>query len=87
MVVPFVFAQAQGDIDAIKAPLNKIYDLVKGIVTVVALLALTFAGAQFMLSSGDPKAHDAAKTIVTSSIIGLVLVWVAPLLVNFLTAP
>ena len=86
-LVPFVFAQASGDIGQITAPLNKIYDLAKAVVSVVALLALTYAGARFMFSGDDLKSRENAKGIVTYALAGLVLVWVAPLLVNFLTAP
>lgn len=87
LLAPFVFAQASGDIGQITAPLNKIYDLAKAVVSVVALLALTYAGARFMFSGDDLKSRENAKGIVTYAIAGLVLVWVAPLLVNFLTAP
>jgi len=86
MFIPMVFAQ-DADIAQITEPLNKIYDLVKGVISIVAVLAITFAGAKFMFSGDNPQARDNSKGIVTYAIVGLVLVWIAPSLVNFLTAP
>jgi len=84
MMSPVVFAQ---EVEQITEPLNRIYDIVKGVVTIVALLALTYAGGKFMTSGDNPQAREGAKGVVTSAVIGLVLVWIAPLLVSYLTAP
>ncbi len=82
LFVPFVFA---AEVSEITEPLNKIYDLVKGVISVVAILALTFAGAQFMFSGDNIQAREGAKSMVSYAVIGLVIVWVAPLLVDYLT--
>ncbi len=84
-LVPIAFAE--GDISTITAPLDKIYDLVKAIVSVVAVIAITIAGARFMFSGDDIKQREASKTMVGYCVIGLVVVWIAPLMVNYLTAP
>ena len=84
-VVPVAFAA--GDVSSITAPLDKIYDLVKSIVSVVAVIAITIAGARFMFSGDNIQQREASKTMVGYCVIGLVLVWVAPLMVNYLTAP
>ena len=84
-VVPVAFAA--GDVSRITAPLDKIYDLVKSIVSVVAVIAITIAGARFMFSGDNIQQREASKTMVGYCVIGLVLVWVAPLMVNYLTAP
>jgi len=52
LFVPVVFA---AEVSEITEPLNKIYDLVKGVISVVAILAITFAGAQFMFSGDKSK--------------------------------
>jgi len=74
-----------GEVEEITAPLNKIYDLVKAVISVVAILAITFAGAQFMFSGDNIQSREGAKSMVLYAVIGLVIVWVAPLLVNYLT--
>ncbi|MDO8634120.1 MAG: pilin [archaeon] len=83
-VCPLVFAQ---EIEEILEPLNKIYDLAKAGVSVVALLVLTYAGARFMFSGDNIQARENAKSVVTYAVAGLVLVWIAPVLVSFLTTP
>jgi len=82
LFVPVVFA---AEVSEITAPLNKIYDLVKAIISVVAVLALTFAGVQFMFSGDNIQSREGAKSMVSYAVVGLVIVWVAPLLVNYLT--
>lgn len=71
----------------ITAPLNKIYDLVKAGVTIVALIMLTVSGFKYMTSGDNPMARDGAKQSVVYIVAGLVIVWVAPLMVGYLTAP
>ena len=81
---PMVFAD--GDIEAITAPITKIYDLVKAIASIVGVIAITIAGGVYMLSGNNLQQRDNAKSMVSYSIVGLILVWAAPLLVNYLTA-
>lgn len=83
----FAVAAESADVSAITAPLNKIYDLVKAVISVVAVLAITFAGAKFMFSGDNIQAREGAKSMLGYAIAGLVIIWIAPLLVNFLTAP
>lgn len=87
LIAPLVYAEEAGDIAQITEPLNKIYDLVKAIISVVAVLAITFAGVKFMFSGDNIQAREGAKSMVGYAMVGLVIVWVAPLLVNFLTVP
>ena len=84
--VPIV-AAAEGDVDLIMEPLNKIYDLVKGVVSVAAILAITFAGAKFMFSGDNIQAREGAKSMISYAVVGLVVVWIAPVLVGYLTSP
>ena len=78
---------AEGEIEEITAPLTRIYDLVKAVISVVAILAITFAGVKFMFSGDNIQAREGAKSMVGYCVAGLVIVWVAPLLVGYLTAP
>ncbi len=80
----FVFAQ---DVAEITAPINKIYDLVKSVVSILGIIAITIAGAYYMFSGSNIQARENAKSMVAYSVVGLVLVWVAPLIVIFLSAP
>ncbi len=73
--------------DDIKAPITKIYDLMKVIVSVLGMIAITAAGAMYMFSGSNIQARESAKSMVSYAVVGLVLVWVAPLVVDYLTAP
>jgi hypothetical protein len=70
----------------ILAPINKIYDLLKAIISVVGIIAITIAGALYMTAGSNIQSRENAKNMVSYAIIGLVLVWVAPLIVSYLTA-
>ena len=70
--------------DAILAPVFKIYNFVKYVATVVAVLFLVYAGINYMTAGNDPKKRDQAKNIVTYVVIGMVVIWAAPLLVYLL---
>lgn len=85
LLIPAVLAEpTTADITE---PLTKIYDLLKAAVSVVGIIALTFAGAKFMFSGDNMQAREAAKNMATYAVIGLVVIWVAPLVVSYLTAP
>jgi len=84
LVTPMVFAA--GDIASITAPITKIYDLIKGVVSVLGIIAITIAGAMYMFSGSNIQSRENAKSMVSYAIVGLVLVWVAPLMVNYLTS-
>ncbi|VVB76117.1 TrbC/VIRB2 family protein [uncultured archaeon] len=84
LISHFAFATEVNDITA---PINKIYDLIKGIVSIVGIIAITIAGAMYMMSGSNIQSRENAKNMVSYALVGLVLVWVAPLIVSFLTAP
>jgi type IV secretory pathway VirB2 component (pilin) len=86
LFMPGVFADSTGDIASITEPLNKIYALVKGVISIGAVLIITFAGVKFMTSGDNIHAREGSKAMLTYAIIGLVIVWIAPLLVEYLTA-
>ncbi len=79
-----VFALEQTGINAITEPLNRIYDLVKAIVSILAVIVITIAGAKFMFSGDNLQAREGAKQMLSYAVIGLVVVWVAPPLVGYL---
>jgi len=79
-----VTPEQKAQFDQILSPVMKIYTFIKYIATIVAALFLLFAGISYMTSGGDPKKRDTAKSIATYVIIGLLVIWAAPLLVNLL---
>jgi RsiW-degrading membrane proteinase PrsW (M82 family) len=84
LVSQVAFAASVSDVTA---PITKIYDLIKGVVSVVGIIAITIAGAMYMFSGSNIQNRENAKNMVSYAIVGLVLVWVAPVLVGYLTAP
>lgn len=84
LVSQVAFAATVSDITA---PITRIYDLIKGIVAVIGIIAITIAGAMYMFSGANIQQRENAKSMVSYAIVGLVLVWVAPLIVGYLTAP
>ena len=91
LVLPVLLLVAQvafaASINDVTAPINKIYDLVKAIVSIVGIIAITIAGAMYMMSGSNIQNRENAKNMVSYAIVGLVLVWMAPVLVGYLTSP
>ena len=70
--------------DNILEPVGKIYGLVQYGASLVALLFLTYAGISYMSAGNDSKKRDNAKSTAAYVIIGLVVIWASPFLVNYL---
>ena len=79
-----ISADDKAKFDEILKPVMKIYNFVKYIASVVAAIFLLYAGISFMTSGGDPKQREQAKSIATYVIIGLIIIWAAPLIVELL---
>ena len=75
-------AEDKATFDQILQPVMKIYNLAKYIASAIAGIALLFAGIMYMGSGSDPKKRDNAKSMSMYVIIGLVVIWAAPLLVK-----
>ena len=69
--------------DKILEPVMKIYNLIKYIASTIAVLVLLFAGVNYIVSGSDPKKRESAKSMAMYVIIGLVIIWAAPLVVQF----
>lgn len=76
--------EEQATFDQILQPVVKIYNFVKYVATVVAVIILAIAGISFMTSGTDPKKRDTAKGMATYVVLGLLMIWAAPLIVGFL---
>jgi len=79
-----ITAEERAQFDEILTPVMKIYNFIKYIATAVAVVFIAIAGISFMTSGNDPRKRDQAKTIATYVVIGLVVIWAAPLIVGIL---
>lgn len=70
--------------DQILEPVMKIYNLVKYSATVIAVIVLLFAGITYITSGADPGKREKAKSMAMYVVIGLIVIWAAPLIVNFI---
>ena len=71
--------------DGILEPVAKIYNFIKYGASLIGAVFLIMAGIVFISSSGDQRKRETAKAMAGYTIIGLGIVWVAPLIVNFIT--
>ena len=73
---------ANATYDAILQPIQAVYDLIKYAVTIIAGIVLTFAGISYITSGSDPGKRESAKNMIMYVIIGLAVIWAAPLIVK-----
>ena len=76
--------EEESQFDAILSPVMKVYRFIQYAVTVLCVLMLVFAGISFATSGGDQGTKERAKNMAVGVVIGLILVWVAPLIVQFI---
>jgi len=81
ILLPFVSSQ---DFTQITKPLQTIYDLVKYATTIIAGLVMIFAGGLYITSGSDPGKREKAKNMVMYVIIGLMVIWAAPFVVQLI---
>ena len=79
-----VMAADEADFEEILKPLETIYDLVKYAATIIAGLVMLFAGITYIASGSDPTKRDKAKNMVMYVIVGLVVIWAAPFIVDII---
>jgi type IV secretory pathway VirB2 component (pilin) len=70
--------------DQILEPVMKIYNFVKYSATLVAVIVLLFSGINYMISGYDIKKREQAKSMAMYVIIGLIVIWAAPFVVNLI---
>ena len=78
--------EEQAQFDEILTPVMRIYNFIKYTASVIAVLALLFAGISYMFSGNDIRKRDTSKNMAAYVIIGLTIIWAAPLVVNLLIA-
>ena len=70
--------------DKILEPVLKVYNLVKYAARIIAVLVLLFAGINYMISGSDPRKRDQSKNMAMYVVVGLIVIWAAPTVVNFI---
>ena len=84
LILTFLPIVSAGEFDEILAPLQTIYDLVKYAATVIAGLIMLFAGITYITGGSDPGKREKAKSMVMYVIIGLMVIWAAPFVVELI---
>ena len=82
--IGMVAAASEADFAQILSPLTVIYNLVKYAATIVAGLVMLFAGLTYIASGSDPGKREKAKNMVMYVIIGLIVIWAAPFVVDLI---
>ena len=92
--IPFVMAapdfnkkltQAeQQQFDKILEPIMKIYNFIKYAASVIGVVMFVFSGITFVTAGGDMKKKEEAKSRAMYVIVGLIVIWIAPLVVNYI---
>ena len=84
--IPAPTADQVASFNQVLQPVWMIYNLVKYIATAIALVVLLFAGIKYMMSGSNAADRDNAKNMVAYVIIGLLVIWVAPYVVQLFTS-
>ncbi len=79
-----VSAATEADFEEILQPIQTIYDLVKYTATVISGLVMLFAGITYIASGSDPGKREKAKNMVMYVIVGLIVIWAAPFVVELI---
>jgi hypothetical protein len=69
--------------ESIEALIGGIFNAILAVVGALALILLALGGIQYMSSGGDKIAVEQARGRITSAIVGLVIVFGAWLVINF----
>lgn len=79
-----ISSQDKATFDQILVPVMTIYNLVKYIASAIAGVVLLFAGITYMTSGDDPKKRENAKNMAMYVVIGLIVIWAAPMIVQLI---
>ncbi len=54
-----------------------------GISTLVAVILIVYAGYMYIISAGDAEKASRATKIITNTIIGLIIIWLSGMIIQF----
>lgn len=72
----------KGTFDQILQPVWKVYSFIKYIATAIAAIFLVFAGITYMTSGSDVMKRENAKHMIAYVVVGLIVIWAAPFIVQ-----
>ena len=84
LISQIALISASDNFAEILQPLTTIYNLVKYSATVIAGIVMLFAGIAYITSGSDPMKRENAKNMIMYVIIGLMVIWAAPFVVNLI---
>ena len=70
--------------DQILQPVWKLYKFLKYIATAVATLVLVYAGITYAISGSDVTKRESAKHMIGYVVLGMIVIWAAPFIVQLL---
>lgn len=76
--------QEEAQFDQILSPIMKVYNFIKYAATVIGVIMLVFAGVSLITAGGDQGQKERAKNMAVGVVIGLAIIWVAPVVVNYI---
>jgi len=79
-----ISSEDKATFDEMLEPVMKIYNLIKYSASILAVVVLLFAGLSYMTSGSNPGKREKAKSMTMYVIIGLLVIWAAPLIVGFI---
>lgn len=78
--------EEEAQFDSILEPVMKVYNFIKYAASVIGVLMLVFAGISFITAGGEMGKKERAKNMAGGVIIGLIIIWIAPLVVRYVFA-
>ena len=76
--------QDKQQFDAMLVPIMKIYNLLKYIASAIGVLMMVYSGITFVTAGGEMAKKEKAKNIGAGVVIGLIIIWVSPLIVQYI---
>ena len=61
--------------------LDGVRNLLIGVLAALAMVALTYAGVRYVISTGDPGGVEKAKSAVKAAVVGFALALLAPVVI------
>jgi len=65
-------------------PILNLYELVQYSATSIAILMLVVSGVRYIMSGSDHIARDKAKQSAANVVVGLVIIWAAPFVIEYI---
>jgi len=84
LIMQIALVNSTSHFEEILEPIQTIYDLVKFGATLISGLIMLFAGITYITSGSDPGKREKAKNMVMYVIIGLMVIWAAPFVVELI---